>query len=238
LENIKEELEIAVELPIKQPQLFKGRREACQFILLHGPPGTGKTQLARILASTTNRELYLMSSSDVISKWVGESARLIRLLFDAARAKRPAIIFFDEVDVICGHRTTHKSDSELKNELLVQMSGASFDNTGLLFIGATNLLDHVDPAFLSRFQKQIYIPMPGPQARLGILYRELGGAAIEIPAGTEVFQVEEWLKNRTEGFSGRDIKRLAQEALQGHPRRIVNAKRFETKQMPVCHLVS
>ena len=98
LENAKQELQIAVELPYKQPQLFTGKYKACQFILLYGPPGTGKTHLARVLASTTRSTPYIFSASDLVSMWVGNSARLARLMFQQARASKPAIIFFDEID--------------------------------------------------------------------------------------------------------------------------------------------
>lgn len=225
LEKVKEDIEIAVELPLKQPQLFRNRKP-CQFLLLYGSPGTGKTQVARILAATTNRPFGIVTASDVMSKWVGDSARLVRLLFEVAREMKPAIIFFDEIDVICGRRTTNanRSDSELKAELLVQMSGAKADNDGIFFIGATNLRDQLDPAFLSRFEEQIHIPLPSPNARMKILSQNIGDTEIEIPRmddlkrqGLNSKQVElqfcRLLEDLTEGFPGRDMKRLAEEAL-------------------------
>lgn len=252
LEKVKEDIEIAVELPLRQPQLFRNRKP-CQFLLLYGPPGTGKTQVARILAATTNRPFGIVSASDVISKWVGDSARLVRLLFEVAREMRPAIIFFDEIDVICGRRTTNtnRSDSELKAELLVQMSGAKADNDGIFFIGATNLRDQLDPAFLSRFEEQIHIPLPSPNARMKILMQKIGDTEIEFPPmdkeylkrqGLNPEQVTlkffRLLEDRTVGFSGRDMKRLAEEALRGYMRRVVHAEQWQAVPMRVCNLIS
>ena len=102
LDNAKQELQIAVEMPLKQPRLFTGKRKPCQSILFYGPPGTGKTHLARVLAATTKSTMYIYSTSDLMNMWVGNSARLVRLMFEKARGSRPAIIFFDEVDAPCG----------------------------------------------------------------------------------------------------------------------------------------
>lgn len=249
---MKEDIEIAVKLPLRQPQLFRNR-EPCQFLLLYGPPGTGKTQVARILAATTDRSFGVVSASDVISKWVGDGARLVRLLFKSAREMKPAIIFFDEIDVICGRRTTdtNRSDSDLKAELLVQMDGARADNDGIFFIGATNLRDQLDPAFLSRFQVQIHIPLPGPKARMEIMMQQIGDIEIEfspvdleylkrqgLDADKVVRQCFRWLEDQTVGFSDRDMKKLAQEALRGYLRRVVGAEQFQAVRMSVCYFIS
>lgn len=220
LENAKQELQIAAVMPYKQPQLFTGKRKACQFILLYGPPGTGKTHLARVIASRTESTLYNLSASDLTNMWVGNSARLARLMFQQARDSKPAVIFFDEIDAICGRRDNSHTEShtELKSELLAQMDGAKEDNTGILFIGATNLPWHLDSAFLSRFEKKIYIPMPDHTARPRLLEIELDH--------TFPKELEERISVETRGYSGSDIKRLAQEALQMPLREVQSATHF------------
>ena len=207
-------------MPYKQPQLFWGKNKACQFILLYGPPGTGKTHLARVLASRTNSTLYNFSASDLTNMWVGNSARLARLMFQQARKSKPAIIFFDEIHAICGPRELSHTEShqEQKSELLAQMDGAKEDNTGVLFIGATNLPWNLDTAFLRRFQKKVYIPMPDDAARQRLVEIEWG-----IPLPNDF---KEWYSSMTRGFSGSDIKRLIREILQLDLRNIQRATHF------------
>ena len=164
LEAAKEALKEAVILPIKFPQLFTGKRKPWRGILLFGPPGTGKSYLAKAVATEANNSTFLsVSSSDLVSKWLGESEKLVRSLFELAREKKPSIVFVDEVDSLCGSRSENESESarRIKTEFLVQMQGVGNDNDGVLVLGATNIPWTLDSAIRRRFEKRIYIPLPG-----------------------------------------------------------------------------
>ncbi|KAJ1997826.1 Vacuolar protein sorting-associated protein 4, partial [Coemansia thaxteri] len=141
LDGAKESLKEAVILPIKFPQLFTGKRTPWRGILLYGPPGTGKSYLAKAVATEANSTFYAVSSSDLVSKWMGESERLVKNLFAMARENKPSIIFIDEVDSLCGTRGEGESEASrrIKTEFLVQMNGVGNDDTGVLVLGATNI---------------------------------------------------------------------------------------------------
>jgi vacuolar protein-sorting-associated protein 4 len=126
LETAKSLLKEAVLLPLKFPHLFVGKRTPWKGILLYGPPGTGKSFLAKAVATEAGASTFFsVSSSDLVSKYLGESERLVRNLFELARAKSPAIVFIDEIDSLCGNRSDGENDSarRIKTEFLVQMQG-------------------------------------------------------------------------------------------------------------------
>ena len=177
LEGAKEALKEAVILPTKFPQLFVGKRKPWKGILLYGPPGTGKSFLAKAVATEADSTFFAMSSSDLVSKWQGESERLVKQMFEMAREAKPAIIFIDEIDSLCTARSEGESESSrrIKTEFLVQMDGVGHTQGGILVLGATNVPWELDPAMRRRFEKRVYIALPEANARAYMFKLNIGG---------------------------------------------------------------
>lgn len=210
LEQAKKALQEAVILPIKFPKIFEGARKPWKGILLYGPPGTGKTFLAKACATEASGTFFSVSSSDLLSKYVGESEKLIKTLFKLAREKKPSIIFIDEIDSLCGARTEGENEASrrVKTEFLVQMQGVGKDDFGFLVLGATNLPWAIDSAIRRRFEKRIYIPLPDVQARKFMVKHNLKGTPCDLT--DEQYQK---LAEGTDGFSGSDISTLDRDAM-------------------------
>ena len=223
LEKAKEALKEAVVLPIKFPQLFQGKRQPWKGILLYGPPGTGKSFLAKAAATETGGKFFSVSAANIVSKWMGESEKLIKGLFDLARKNRPAVIFLDEIDSVLSARSDNENDAtrRLKTEFLIQMQGVGNDDKGILVLGATNIPWGLDPAVRRRFQKKIYIGLPDAEARKVMFQLNLGKTANQLT--DEQFDD---LAERTEGYSGSDIATLTQDAIYEPIRKCESASHF------------
>ena len=224
LESVKEELREAVEWPLKNPQVFKrmGIRPP-KGILLFGPPGCGKTLLARAVATESEANFITIKGPEVFSKWVGESEKAIREVFRKARMASPAVIFFDEFDSLVPRRGLGYADSGVTarviSQLLTEMDGI-ITLEDVVVIAATNRPDILDPAILrpGRFDRLIYVPDPDEKARLEILqiYTK------EMPLTKDVDLAQ--LTSMTKNYSGADIDAVCREAGLNALRTDINAK--------------
>jgi vacuolar protein-sorting-associated protein 4 len=224
LEGAKEALKEAVILPIKFPHLFTGKRQPWKGILLYGPPGTGKSYLAKAVATEANSTFFSVSSSDLVSKWMGESERLVKQLFNMARENKPSIIFIDEVDALCGPRGEGESEASrrIKTELLVQMDGVGKDSKGVLILGATNIPWQLDAAIRRRFQRRVHISLPDQPARMKMFEIAVGTTPCELKGDDY-----RTLAKMSEGYSGSDISIAVQDALMQPVRKIQTATHYK-----------
>ncbi|KAK6363166.1 Vacuolar protein sorting-associated protein 4 [Orbilia blumenaviensis] len=224
LEQAKEALKEAVILPIKFPHLFTGKRKPWKGILLYGPPGTGKSYLAKAVATEANSTFFSVSSSDLVSKWMGESERLVKQLFSMARENKPSIIFIDELDALCGNRGEGESEASrrIKTEMLVQMDGVGHDSTGVLVLGATNIPWQLDGAIRRRFQRRIHIALPDAASRQRMFQIAVGTTPCEL--GPQDYRQ---LGKISEGYSGSDISIAVNDALMQPIRKIQMATHYK-----------
>ncbi|MEM3550192.1 MAG: CDC48 family AAA ATPase [Candidatus Bathyarchaeia archaeon] len=224
LESVKQELKEAVEWPMKNPEIFKrmGIRPP-KGILLYGPPGCGKTLLARAVATESGANFISIKGPEIFSKWVGESEKAIREVFRKARMAAPAVIFFDEIDSLVPRRGLGFADSGVTerviSQLLTEMDGI-LTLEDVVVIAATNRPDIVDPAVLrpGRFDRLIYVPEPDDKGRLQIfkIYTS------KMPLAGDVNL--EYLNTITRNYSGADIEALCREAAMQALRRDINSK--------------
>ncbi|CAN4125721.1 unnamed protein product [Withania somnifera] len=194
----------------QRKDLFTGLRKPARGLLLFGPPGTGKTMLAKAVASESLATFFNVSASSLTSKWVGEGEKLVKTLFMVAISRQPSVIFMDEIDSIMSTRTTNENEASrrLKSEFLVQFDGVTSNSDGLVIvIGATNKPQELDDAVLRRLVKRIYIPLPDANVRRQLLRHRLKGKAFSLPDGDL-----ERLVRDTEGYSGSDLQALCEEA--------------------------
>ncbi|MGB9964737.1 proteasome-activating nucleotidase [Halobacterium sp. CBA1126] len=213
LDDQLREVREAVEDPLVNPEKFeKVGVEPPSGVLLHGPPGTGKTMLAKAVANQTDATFIKMAGSELVRKFIGEGSRLVRDLFELADQKEPAIIFIDEIDAVAAERTDSKTsgDAEVQRtmmQLLSEMDG--FDERGdVRIIAATNRFDMLDSAILrpGRFDRLIEVPNPTEEARERIL--EIHAGDMNVADDVEFSE----LARETDGFSGAQLASLATEA--------------------------
>ena len=229
LEGVKQNLREAVEWPLKNPEMFvRLGITPPKGILLHGPPGCGKTLLARAVATESEANFISVRGPEVFSKWVGESEKAIREIFRKARMAAPSIIFFDEFDALVPARGMGAGDSRVTerviSQLLTEIDGL-LTLQNVLVIAATNRPDIIDPAVLrpGRFDRRVYVPSPDENARLKILEIKTK----DMPLDDSVDLVS--LVRRMSGYSGADIDSVCREAAINALRRDTEADKVNIK---------
>lgn len=224
LEKAKEALQEAVILPIKFPQLFTDKRKPWTGILLFGPPGTGKSFLAKAVATEADSTFFSVSASSLLSKYLGESEKMVKELFETARRNKPSIIFVDEVDSLCSSRGDGETEASrrVKTEFLVQMNGVGNSMEGVLMLGATNIPWQLDTAIRRRFEKRIYIGLPDASARAKMIKWNLG--KLHHTLSDEDFKE---LGKETDLYSGSDIAVLCKDAIYQPVRTLQAATHFK-----------
>ncbi len=211
-DDVKEELRDAVMLPLERKDLaYSYGLVPPKGILLFGPPGTGKTMMIRALANEINYRLYYVNTSELLSKWYGESEKNVAELFENAKKNAPCIIMFDEIDTIGKKRSAYSDDvtPRVLSVLLQEIDGAVSSKKPVMVIGTTNIPNELDPALLrpGRFDKIIYMPLPDEKTRGDIFkvhLRRYPAKDIDL----------EKLAKKTERFSGADIKNVVDETVK------------------------
>ncbi len=227
-----------IELPLKYPELFErlGIR-APKGVLLYGPPGSGKTLIARAVANETDAYFTSISAPEIMGKLYGESESRLRSLFEEAARKSPAIIFIDEIDAIAAKREDMGSEKQVEKrvvaQLLTLMDGLA-SRGQIIVIGATNIPNALDPALRrpGRFDREITLPIPDQRGRLEILNIHTRG----MPLSTDVSL--EKLSEITHGFVGADLEALCREAAMSAIRQIIPSIDFEQSEIPFEKLLA
>ncbi|MBM3292627.1 AAA family ATPase, partial [Candidatus Bathyarchaeota archaeon] len=232
LEDVKQSLKEAVEWPLKKPEMFTRLGiNPPKGILLHGPPGCGKTLLARAIATESEANFISIRGPEIFSKWVGESEKAIRETFRKARMAAPSIIFFDEFDALVparGGSTDSGVSERVISQLLTEIDGLlSLQN--IVVIAATNRPDMIDPAVLrpGRFDRRVYVPPPDYNARLTILKIKTN----EMPLDKDV-SLED-LAKKMQGYSGADIDAVCREAAINALRRNADVEKVSLKDFDI-----
>lgn len=222
LTDAKRLLNEAIVLPLLMPEFFTGIREPWKGVLLFGPPGTGKTLLAKAVAGINSSTFFCCSASSLISKFRGESEKLVRCLFDAARLCAPSIIFLDEVDALASARGVdgeHEASRRMKTEFFTQMDGVASSRCGtderVIVLCATNCPWDLDEALRRRLEKRIYIPLPDVVARIDMFSICLR----DIPVDPNINIAE--LAVATDGYSCADIHIVCREASMAPMRKLL-----------------
>ncbi|MFK7739042.1 MAG: AAA family ATPase [Planctomycetota bacterium] len=212
LTDLKKEIAKKIILPMQQPELYKAYgKKAGGGILMYGPPGCGKTFLAKATAGEIDAKFLCIGIHEVLDMWVGKSERNLHAVFETARHHRPCVLFFDEVDALGASRGDMKQSAgrQTINQFLAELDGLSSDNEGLLTLAATNAPWHMDNAFRrpGRFDRVIFVPPPDLEARAEILRLLLAGKPqedVDVQA----------IAKKTDRYSGADLQAIVDRAIE------------------------
>ena len=213
MDAVKQRLEVSLLGPIRHPEMLQAYKMSARGgLLMYGPPGCGKTYLARAVAGELGANFYPVGISDVLQHWLGDSERALHQIFETARRNAPCVLFFDEVDALGQRRTALANSSGLRvvvNTLLAEMDTATSSNDGVYVLGATNMPWDVDPALRrpGRFDRMVFVGLPDAEARAAIVRLNLRDRPVERIDPASVAK-------RTDGFSGADIAHVCDTATQ------------------------
>jgi transitional endoplasmic reticulum ATPase len=221
MDGVKEEIRMKIIHPLNHPELYKAYGKAIGGgILLYGPPGCGKTHLARATAGEIRAGFLAVGINDVLEMWIGNSERNLHALFEQARENKPCVLFFDEVDALAASRADMRSSGgrQLINQFLAELDGIGARNDGVLVLAATNAPWHLDPAFRrpGRFDRILFVPPPDAPARAGILRLLCRGK----PLADVDF---EHIGKKTDNLSGADLKAIVDVAVEAKLREAMKA---------------
>ncbi len=212
MDKVKEEIRLKIIHPLTHPELYKAYGKPIGVgILMYGPPGCGKTYLARATAGEIKAAFISVGINDVLDMWIGNSERNLHSLFEQARDHKPCVLFFDEVDALGASRSDmrHHAGRQLINQFLSEMDGVKTSNEGVLILAATNAPWHLDSAFRrpGRFDRVLFVPPPDSPARAAILRLQCKGKPIE--------ELDyDHLARKTDHFSGADLKAVVDVAIE------------------------
>jgi SpoVK/Ycf46/Vps4 family AAA+-type ATPase len=212
MDSVKEDIRMKIIHPLAHADLYKAYGKTVGGgILMYGPPGCGKTHLARATAGEIKAGFMSVGINDVLEMWLGNSERNLHAIFDRARRSKPCVLFFDEVDALAASRADMRASAgrHMINQFLAEMDGVSSDNDGVLILAATNAPWHVDAAFRrpGRFDRILFVPPPDASARASILRIQLKGKPT---ADVD----HEHIAKKTDGFSGADLKAVVDSAIE------------------------
>lgn len=221
MQQVKEEIELKIIHPLKHPELYAAYgKSAGGGILMYGPPGCGKTHLARATAGEVNASFLAVGINDILDMWLGQSERNLHQIFEQARATTPCVLFFDEVDALGASRSDMRQSAgrHLINQFLLELDGIQSRNEGVLILAATNAPWHLDPAFRrpGRFDRILFVPPPDQESREAILKLILSTKPTENLDYTA-------LAKKSEGLSGADLKALVDRAVETRLREAIKS---------------
>lgn len=212
MEKVKKEIEMKIIHPLNHQELYKAYgKKTGGGILLYGPPGCGKTFVAKATAGQVNARFISIGLNDILDMWIGNSEKNLHGIFEVARSHAPCVLFFDEIDALGASRSDMRQSAgrHLINQFLQELDGLDNSNEGVLILGATNTPWHLDAAFRrpGRFDRIIFVPPPDTEARAAILKLKLQGK----PLGSIDYQD---LAKKTESFSGADLEAVIDIAIE------------------------